>query len=311
MACESLEMLQAFKSEFLTSKQSTHARSFNCTELGTSPLSKHSSSEAGVRLSKINSPEVADQVLHRQYWGITGHLSFLVSMMRCNLAFAYAELSKFIQLPGPEHLKAAERMLQFLCGSYEDKLTYSYPGPTLRNKLLVWVDSDYASDPYTRKLVTGYMLSLNNAPVSWKAKRQDCVTLSSAEAEYVAASMAGQEVVYLRAILQGFGIEQTTSTEVWEDDAACIQIAKNPVNRKFTRHIDVRSYYVRDLVQDGVMTLVKCAGTHNVADALTKSLQGPAWSTHRPYLTCTRTEYKVFFPTLGITEPTAVAWAEA
>eukprot|EP00961_Rhodomonas_salina_P162179 2184618-Rhodomonas_salina.1 len=88
--------------------------------------------------------------------------------------------------------------------------------------------------------------------------------------------MAGQEVVYLRAILRGFGVEQTTATEVWEDNTACIQIAKNPVNSKFTRHINVRRYYVRDLVQDGVMTLVKCAGTHNVADALTKSLPGPA-----------------------------------
>eukprot|EP00961_Rhodomonas_salina_P002734 37768-Rhodomonas_salina.2 len=125
--------------------------------------------------------------------------------------------------------------------------------------------------------------------------------------------MAGQEVVYLWAILQGFGIEQTTSTKVWEDNTACIQIAKNPINKKFTLHIDVRRYYVRDLVQDGVMTLVKCAVMHNVADVLTKSLPGPAWSTHLPYLTGTRTEYTgtAFFLTLGITEPTVVAWAEA
>jgi len=127
----------------------------------------------------------------------------------------------------------------------------------------------------------------------------------------VAASMAGQEVVYLRAILRGLGYEQVQTTEVWEDNAACIQISKNPVYCKFTRHIDVRRYYVRDLVQDRVMVLVKCAGTHNVADALTKSLPGPAWSTHRLYLTGTRTEYKAFFLSLGITEPTAVAGADA
>eukprot|EP00961_Rhodomonas_salina_P204614 2761327-Rhodomonas_salina.1 len=71
---------------------------------------------------------------------------------------------------------------------------------------------------------------MNNAPVSWKAKRQDCVTLSSAEAEYVAASMAGQEVIYLRVMLRGFGYEQARPTVVWEDNAACIQIANNPVN---------------------------------------------------------------------------------
>eukprot|EP00961_Rhodomonas_salina_P289095 3906640-Rhodomonas_salina.1 len=50
------------------------------------------------------------------------------------------------------------------------------------------------------------------------------------------------------------------------------------------------------------MILVKCAGTHNVTDVLTKSLPGPAWTTHRPYLTWTRSEYKAFFASLGITE---------
>eukprot|EP00961_Rhodomonas_salina_P233343 3153648-Rhodomonas_salina.2 len=172
-------------------------------------------------------------------------------MTHCDLVFSYAGLSKFVQCPGPEHLKAVERVLQFLRGSYEDGLTYSDPGPARMG----WVDSDYASDPDTRKSVTGHVLSLNNEPIPWKAKRQDCMTLSSAEAEYVAASMAGQEVVYLRALLRGFGCEQPTQTEVWEDNAACIQIANNQDNRKFTPHIDTRRYYVRDLVKDGVMTL--------------------------------------------------------
>ena len=59
------------------------------------------------------------------------------------------------------------------------------------------------------------------------------------------------------------------------------------------------------------MVLVKCAGTHNVADALTKSLPGPSWNTHRPYLTGTRAEYTAFFVALGVTEPAAVANAKA
>ena len=232
-------------------------------------------------------------------------------MTRCDLAFAYAELSKFVQSPGEVHLKAAERVLQFLRGTYQDGLVYSDPGPEKRNILAGWVDSDYASDPDSRKSVTGYVLSMNNAPISWKAKRQDCVTLSSAEAEYVAASMCGQEVVYLRAMLRGFGYEQVAATLVWEDNAACIQIANNPVNRKFTRHIDVQRYFVRDLVWDGALTLVKCAGTHNVADALTKSLPGPSWLLHRPFLTGTRQEYKAFFCKLGFTMPEAVVAAAA
>eukprot|EP00961_Rhodomonas_salina_P242852 3280844-Rhodomonas_salina.1 len=60
------------------------------------------------------------------------------------------------ELPGPVHLAASERVLQFLLGSYEEGLTYSYPGLERRNRLLGWVDSDYVSDPDTRTSVTGY-----------------------------------------------------------------------------------------------------------------------------------------------------------
>eukprot|EP00961_Rhodomonas_salina_P205050 2767961-Rhodomonas_salina.1 len=194
MVCESLDTLQAFKREFLT-RQAVYAKKILQLYKAWDKPTVKTQLEAGVRL------------------GITGHISFLVTMTQCDLAFAYAELSKFVQCQGLIHLTAAEHMLQFLRGSYEDGITYSNPGPRNRNRLAGWVDSDYTSDPDTRKSVTCYVLSLNNAPVSWKAKRQDCVTLSSAEAEYLAVSMAGQEVVYLRAILLGLGHEQVATTE--------------------------------------------------------------------------------------------------
>ena len=61
------------------------------------------------------------------------------------------------------------------------------------------VDSDFASDMDTRKSMTGYLMSLNGGPISWKSSRQGGVTLSSCEAEFVAASQAGQEPGYLFA----------------------------------------------------------------------------------------------------------------
>jgi hypothetical protein len=125
----------------------------------------------------------------------------------------------------------------------------------------------------------------------------------------VAASMCGQEVVYLRAMLQGFGAAQDGPTCIWEDNTACIQILENPVNLKFTRHIDVQRYFCRDLVRDGVLKLVKCAGTHNVADALTKSLPAPTFNKHHPWLLGMQQEYKAFSISMGIDLPGAAAAA--
>eukprot|EP00961_Rhodomonas_salina_P145704 1961375-Rhodomonas_salina.1 len=76
-------------------------------------------------------------------------------MTHCYLAFTYAELSKFVQLPGEVHLAAAEHVLQYLQGTFEEGLVYSDPGAVQRNRLEGWVDSNYASDPDTRKSVTG------------------------------------------------------------------------------------------------------------------------------------------------------------
>jgi hypothetical protein len=86
-------------------------------------------------------------------------------------------------------------------------------------------------------------MSLNGGPISWKSSRQGGVTLSSSEAEFVAASQAGQEAIYLRALLKGFGYCQTRPTEIWEDNASCIIMSENPTNRERSRHVDTHSSY--------------------------------------------------------------------
>ena len=240
--------------------------------------------DANSRLSKADCPQVVDPALHRRYRSITGCLSYLLNMTRPDLAFAYSQLSKFVQYPGVVHLQAAERVLQYVRGTYDQGITYCDLGAEVKNKLIGWVDSDFGSDPDTRKSMTGYLMSLNGGVISWRSSRQGGVTLSSSEAEFVAASQAGQEVVYLRELLKGFGHPQKKPTEIWEDNASCIMMSENPTNRDRSRHVDVKVHYLRDLVRDGHVKLVKCAGTQNVSDALTKSLARPAFEKHREHM---------------------------
>lgn len=158
------------------------------------------------------------------------------------------------------------------------------PGEGKRSVLGGWVDSDFAADPDTHQSVTGFVLSLNGGNIAWKCKRQSCTTLSSAEAEFMAASICGQEVIYLRTLLRSTGYGQHGPTKVWEDNASCIAMTENPLNAECSRHIDTRCFFIRDLVRDKVMRLVKCAGTHNVADTLTKSLPYPSLEMHVVYM---------------------------
>ncbi len=104
--------------------------------------------------------------------------------------------------------------------------------------------------------------------------------------------------MYLRVLLRGFGYSQKKPTEIWEDNASCIMMSENPTNRDRSRRVDVKVHYLRDLVRDGHVKLVKCAGTQNVSDVLTQSLARPAFEKHKEYMWGTRVPFSAFFSTV-------------
>ena len=164
-------------------------------------------------------------------------------------------------------MDAALHVLRYLRGTYDQAILYQHVD-VLVDTLWGWVDSDWAADVDSRRSHTGYIIMLNGGAVSWKSRRQDCVSLSTSEAEYVAASQCGQEVYYMREILRDFGYAQTAPTHIYEDNLACVAMSENPVRRKFSRHIDIRRYFVRDMVAAGVLKLVPLRTHLMVADAL-------------------------------------------
>jgi hypothetical protein len=110
---------------------------------------------------------------------------------------------------------------------------------------------------------------------------QDSVDLSTSETEYMAVNLCGQEVVYIRVILRDFGVQQTQSTLIYEDNLACIAMSVNPVSRKHSRHIDIRRHYIRELCLGNLVKLVPLRTNLMVADALTKDLPAPGLQSHR------------------------------
>lgn len=113
---------------------------------------------------------------------------------------------------------------------------------------------------------------MNNGPIAWSSKRQPCVAVSSSEAEYYAASLAGNEVVYFRRILDEMGFAQTSPTVLWEDNQACIYMSNHEGLLNRAKHIDTRVHRLRELVQTSVLKLFKIPTAEQVADAFTKGL---------------------------------------
>ena len=88
--------------------------------------------------------------------------------------------------------------------------------------------------------------------------------------------------------------DRKSPTEIWEDNASCIMASENLTNRDRPRHVDVTVRFSRDLVRDGHVKLLKCAGPHNVSDTLTKSLPRPAFEKHREFMVGKRVPFSEF-----------------
>ena len=144
------------------------------------------------RLSEANGGEKLSPLEHEQYRNMVGSMLYLACWSRPDIAFAVSELSRFVSSPGQNHMKAVKHLLRYLKGTQDLGLKFAKPkntGPMDRpNILWGFVDSDWAGCPDSRRSTSGYALMLNGAAISWKSKRQSVVALSTAEAEFIAAS---------------------------------------------------------------------------------------------------------------------------
>ena len=153
---------------------------------------------------------------------IVGALGWLNLGTRPDISPASSELSKFVQCPGQKHMDAAEYCLKYLAGTVNLCIHYGrtkdgkIEGREL-NRLWGWVDADFAADLDTRRSHTGYVIMMNGGPISWKSVKQKSVSLSTAESEWLAASEAGKELLYLRIIMREFGFPQLGPMYLYED----------------------------------------------------------------------------------------------
>ena len=131
------------------------------------------------------------------------------------------------------------------------------------------MDSDYEGDLDRCRSTTGYVFRIHGAPVSWRSMLQATVALSTTEAEYMAMAEGVKEALWLWGLLDDLGIEQE-NVNLWCDSQSAIHLAKNQVHHARTKHIDVRYHFVRDVIEEGDISLMKVHTNENPADVLTK-----------------------------------------
>lgn len=138
--------------------------------------------------------------------------------------------------------------------------------------LTAYSDSDHAGCLDTRKSTSGGAQFLGQDKlVGWSSKKQDCTSLSSAEAEYVSLSACCAQVLWMRTQLTDYGFH-FDKVPMYCDSKSAIAISCNPVQHSRTKHIDVRYHFIKEQVEKGIVELYFVGTDYQLADLFTKAL---------------------------------------
>jgi hypothetical protein len=146
-----------------------------------------------------------------------------------------------------------------------------------------FTDADWQGDLDARKSTSGYLFTLAGGAISWRSKKQDSVALSSMEAEYIAASEAVKEAVWLKDFLSTLKIVDCVKrpTTVYCDNQAALKVSRDPKFHSKSKHIEGRYHYIRDVINRlKLVCLEYLPSTDMVADPLTKPLSQELFSKH-------------------------------
>ena len=134
-----------------------------------------------------------------------------------------------------------------------------------------YLDADWGGSMKDGKSTSGGCFFLGTNLVAWHSKKQNCISLSTAESEYVATGSCCTQMVWMKQMLKDYGMLQGKLT-IFCDNTSAISIAKNHVQHSRTKHIDLRYHYIRDLVEKDILELCFIETEKQLADILTKPL---------------------------------------
>lgn len=203
------------------------------------------------------------------YKSMVGGLRYLVHT-RPDIAYSVGIVSRFMEKPTKKHLDAVKRNLRYTKGTMQYGLVYSKDSDN--NVLTGFSDSDLGGHMDDRKSTGGMIFYLNESAITWVSQKQKCVALSSCEAEFMAATAAACQGIWLRNILSRITSETVGPVTLYIDNRSAIDLAKNPMFHGRSKHIDIRFHFIRECVERGEVVLKHVCSSEQRADVLTKGM---------------------------------------
>ncbi len=128
----------------------------------------------------------------------------------------------------------------------------------------------------SRRSVSGNIITVGSAPVSWQSKRQHTVALSTCEAEYMSMGDGAKEGLCVMHFFSQFA-EVQRPAPLFHDNQGAGYLASDEVNNNRSKHIDIRHHFIRSWVAAGVFALIDIPSANNISDLFTKQLKQPTF----------------------------------
>ena len=162
-----------------------------------------------------------------------GSLLYLTAN-RLDIMYTICLCARFQACPKESHLNAVKRIFRYLSLWYPKSDNF---------ELICYSDADFGGCKIDRKNTSGTCHFFGNSLVSWHSKKQNSVTLSTAEAEYIAVGLGCAQVLLMKQTLSDYGLT-FSHVPIKCDNTSTISISKNLMQHSRTKHIEIRHHFL-------------------------------------------------------------------
>jgi hypothetical protein len=209
-----------------------------------------------------------------RYQRLIGRLMYL-GHTRLDLAHALSIISQYMHNPGEQHMSAVMRILSYLKGSPGKGVLFQKNG---HFKIECYTDVDWARSTDDRRSTSGYFTFVGGNLVTWRSKKQNVVSRSSAEAEFRGMTLSICELLWLKFLLQDVGVNHSQPMKLFCDNKVAHDIAHNPVQHDRTKHVEVDRFFIKEKLDNKVIEVPPIGTDDQVADILTKAVSSNKFS---------------------------------
>ena len=236
----------------------------------------------GINLGKTQCPSTTDErdrMSKIPYASAIGSIMYAMICTRPDVSYALSVTSRYQADPGESHWTAVKNILKYLRRTKDVFLVYGGEEELVVNG---YTDASFQTDKDDYKSQSGFVFILNGGAVSWKSSKQETVADSTTEAEYIAASEAAKEGVWIRKFITELGVVPSACSplDLYCDNSGAIAQAKEPRNHQKNKHILRRFHLIREILNRGDLKICKIHTDLNISDPLTKPLPQPKHEAH-------------------------------